>query len=274
MTAPKGARMDIPALRREVDEYFDIGVSVKPGDTVFDVGANIGMFALLVAERCAGDVELHCFEPIPPIFAALEQNVRDNPMLAKSKVRLHNLGLTSDTSQREIEFNYFRNNPTDSTYDLDSKRKEFEQYFETLGARVGGKLGAIGPVGRGVAKAVASMPRGPVGRFVGDKFMGRETVRCQLRTMSEIIEAEHVERIDVLKIDVEGAELHVLQGISDEHWPRVRSVVLEGHDHDDRRSEIVELMTSHGLTIEKSIRPSDQAEMGMNNFVLIARATA
>ena len=32
---------------------------------VFDVGANIGLFGLRMAQRCEGDIRLIAFEPIP-----------------------------------------------------------------------------------------------------------------------------------------------------------------------------------------------------------------
>ena len=40
-----------------------------------------------------------------------------------------------------------------------------------------------------------------------------EQYRCQLRTLSDVVREEGVERIDLLKIDVENAEYEVLMGI-------------------------------------------------------------
>jgi hypothetical protein len=41
---------------------------------------------------------------------------------------------------------------------------------------------------------------------------------------------EHgIDRIDLLKIDAEGAELPVLEGIDEDDWPRIRQVTLEAH---------------------------------------------
>jgi hypothetical protein len=41
---------------------------------------------------------------------------------------------------------------------------------------------------------------------------------------------EHgVDRIDLLKIDAEGAEWEVLQGIEETDWPRIRQLALEVH---------------------------------------------
>jgi len=52
-------------------------------------------------------------------------------------------------------------------------------------------------------------------------------INATLVTLSSIIEREKISVIDVLKVDVEGAELRVLRGIADKHWPLVRQVVLE-----------------------------------------------
>ncbi|HBQ09871.1 MAG TPA: FkbM family methyltransferase, partial [Myxococcales bacterium] len=49
----------------EVGEYFDCGATVGAGDTVFDVGANVGAFAIEAARRAESDVSLFCFEPVP-----------------------------------------------------------------------------------------------------------------------------------------------------------------------------------------------------------------
>jgi hypothetical protein len=42
-----------------------------------------------------------------------------------------------------------------------------------------------------------------------------------------VLEEEGVESINLLKVDVEGAELSVLQGIKDAQWPRIEQVTLE-----------------------------------------------
>ncbi|MET0621401.1 MAG: amino acid adenylation domain-containing protein, partial [Pyrinomonadaceae bacterium] len=53
--------------------YFAHGVTLAAGDCVFDVGANVGMFALYVGRTCP-DVKLYCFEPMPEVFQLLRAN--------------------------------------------------------------------------------------------------------------------------------------------------------------------------------------------------------
>ena len=55
-----------------------------------------------------------------------------------------------------------------------------------------------------------------------------------------------IPRIDLLKIDVEGAELSVLRGVRREHWPRVRAVVAEVHDVAAEQSDSASAANSSG----------------------------
>jgi acyl carrier protein len=50
---------------------------------------------------------------------------------------------------------------------------------------------------------------------------------CQLRTVSEIIRENNIERIDLLKIDVERSEYDVLCGIEYDDWEKIRQIVIE-----------------------------------------------
>jgi acyl carrier protein len=72
---------------------------------------------------------------------------------------------------------------------------------------------------------------------------------CQLRTMSEIIHESGVERIDLLKVDVEKSEMDVLAGINEDDWQKIQQVVLEVHDIDDRVEKISQLLRHHGFDV-------------------------
>ena len=72
-------------------------------------------------------------------------------------------------------------------------------------------------------------------------------VPCELRTLSQVIRDEHIERIDFLKIDVEKSELEVLRGLDEADWPRVRQVFVEVHDRDGRAETVRGLFEAHGF---------------------------
>jgi FkbM family methyltransferase len=68
---------------------------IEPGQTVVDLGANIGVFTL----RCqflAPGVRVHAVEPDPSTFAQLQENVRRNGL--EASVTTHHLAI-SDSSE-------------------------------------------------------------------------------------------------------------------------------------------------------------------------------
>ena len=75
-----------------------------------------------------------------------------------------------------------------------------------------------------------------------------QSVVCELRTISSVIDEYQLDRVDVVKIDCEGAELAALRGIEDRHWPLVGKVVAEVHDVDGRLETVRQLLATHGLT--------------------------
>lgn len=48
--------------------------------------------------------------------------------------------------------------------------------------------------------------------------------------------------VDLLKVDVERAELEVLQGIEEADWPKVRQLVVEVHDVEGRLAAVQALL--------------------------------
>lgn len=60
---------------RETRVFLD---SVAAGDVVVDVGANVGYYTLLAAERVGAEGRVYAFEPDPVSFEILERNVRLN----------------------------------------------------------------------------------------------------------------------------------------------------------------------------------------------------
>src|SRR5690606_10253133 len=65
-----------------------------------------------------------------------------------------------------------------------------------------------------------------VEELLADRLEAVEVI-CPLRTLSDVIAEEHVERIDLLKIDVEKSELDVLSGLHDDDWRKIRQIVVE-----------------------------------------------
>ena len=74
-----------------------------------------------------------------------------------------------------------------------------------------------------------------------------ESVECPMRTISDVIREHQVPRIDLLKVDVEKAELDVLEGIEAADWTIIRQVVVEVHDLNGRLAKVMALLAENGL---------------------------
>ena len=64
--------------------------------------------------------------------------------------------------------------------------------------------------------------------------------------------------MDLLKIDVERAELDVLRGIADEDWRKIRQLVMEVHDDKDTFSAVKELLNEKGSFTERVVEQDSQ----------------
>jgi hypothetical protein len=86
-----------------------------------------------------------------------------------------------------------------------------------------------------------------IGELIDDRLHAK-TVSAQLRTLSSVIAEEGIERIDLLKINVEKSELDVLRGLSPGDWPKIRQLVVEV-DRSEHLEPICSLLERHGFEV-------------------------
>src|SRR5215472_1991138 len=70
---------------------------LRPGDTVFDIGANIGVYTRFCSEFVGPTGQVHSLEPIPETFSYLSRNVE---ALGLRNVTLYNLAASDNVSDR------------------------------------------------------------------------------------------------------------------------------------------------------------------------------
>lgn len=98
---------------------------------------------------------------------------------------------------------------------------------------------------------VRNLPTGAVEALATELAAGDcvgEELQCPLTTLSSVVSRAKLKRIDVLKIDVEGAELDVLSGLELDDWHKVARVVVEVHDVDGRLGLVIALLHSRGFS--------------------------
>jgi acyl carrier protein len=86
-----------------------------------------------------------------------------------------------------------------------------------------------------------------IGDLIDDRLRAR-TVSAELRTLSQVIGEEGLERIDLLKINVEKSELDVLLGLAATDWPKIRQLVIEV-DRTETLQPITDLLAQHGFDV-------------------------
>lgn len=264
-------------VRREADEYFEAGVVVRPGDVVLDVGANVGAFAMAVAERAA-DLTIHCFEPAPATCALLRANLERDPAVQRSLARTWQLALTrTEDAGRARAFYHFSGAPTNSTYDLEDKHVEHEAYFAAQSRRLADRIERASPrVGAVLAPLVVGGAARLFSRnnrlmvWASDRASGVEVLECQTDAIERWAPRAGVTRIDVLKIDVEGAELDVLEGCG-ALWPEIRCVAVETSGRRGRAEAIRQRLAAEGLTELRSLVPRAAIVDGLDNVLYVAR---
>ncbi|MDV3347375.1 amino acid adenylation domain-containing protein [Leptothoe sp. LEGE 181152] len=198
--------------------YLRHGITIQPGDCVFDVGANIGMFTLFVQQTCP-ETTVYAFEPIPPTFERLQANVQPYG----DQVTVIPQGLSNQAETLEFTF-----------------------YPEMSG--VSGRF-ADPDQDKQVAEAVLmNYDIDHVRQFVDERYRS-ETYACQLTTLSDLIQHYEVDQIDLLKVDVEKSELLVLEGIQPQDWPKIKQLTLEVEGA-EMLQQVCQLLESHGYGLE------------------------
>jgi FkbM family methyltransferase len=227
-------RPEAQVLDHHVRGYLQHGIEVRPGDVVLDVGANIGLFGVR-AVRSAPDVTVYAFEPVPDIFAVLQANASEH-----GAGRLIPLPYGASGARGEARFTYFPRSPALSTSDPGAWDEQPDEFKEAVIGQTAAAAGAIW--------YARLMPRFLAGFVARHLRSGSKEVVATLVTLSEIIDEHQIARVDLLKIDCEGAELAALQGVRAEHWPRIGRVVVEVHDRAGRFDAVSALLRAQGFT--------------------------
>lgn len=175
-------------------EYLQHGLTFDDVSCVFDIGANVGIFTLFVKSRNPHAV-IHAFEPIPDTYDVLRLNVELHHLI---DVYTHPVGLGSQIAAQQT-FTYYPNLSGSST-SVPAIKKTRQEQMEKY-----------------------------VGKAKADFFYESETRSAPIQTISSFLDEQDIQAIDFIKIDTEGSELDILQGIAEKHIPRIQQFALEVH---------------------------------------------
>lgn len=177
----------------------------------FDVGGNNGIYSLYLNENNK-NIEVHVFEPISDLYENIVWNIsqtkKDN-----NKFIINNHGLGN--IKEELEINYLPNADGLSTIknDLESKKE----------AIVKSKCKSLNniPVVCNLCEGVTTI------LLNNSSFVDSVKKKIKIDTLDNYILTNNINKIDYIKVDIEGYELEFLQGINATNFEKIGKMVIE-----------------------------------------------
>jgi FkbM family methyltransferase len=229
MRLPNGLEVDCldrgetALLYREIfveRTYLQHGVVVRPGDTILDVGAHIGLASLFLHLEAPGTRILSC-EPAPEPRLALRRNRR------RHGVEGAVVPAAVTDAAGAATLTYYPRAPGMSGLfaDPEEERRLTHAFLVNSGLS---------------AEDAAEMLPG---------LHEPERLRCRTLTVSQVVDRYAAGEIGLLKIDAEKSEEAALAGIAEADWARIRQVVIELHDLDGRLERVRAVLLRHGFLV-------------------------
>ena len=288
-------REDSPGIAKiaysQVVDYFehpDGGFPAsrfRDGMVVFDAGMNLGLFSLECLRR-AKEKGMACtvfgFEPIPATYACAKANLTDNGFIGDGATKQRSVPINAGCGETagRVTFTHLpgwsmRSSCVDGGM-VDLNDHHWTNIDFMLKAANGtntaelpdGYMDIIPWYGRRLPERLARAVHWAWSGGGNARVTETQLVDAELVTLSSIISEHKVAKIDLLKVDVEKAEMLVLKGLSDADWKMVQAVVAEVHDDDGKLDAIKAMCAKAGL--DKVDVVQEAAFKGTNVFTLIA----
>jgi 31-O-methyltransferase len=249
----------------EVYDRSDVSLAGVPRPVIVDCGANVGLFSRYMLLKYPG-ARVFAAEPIPELAAICELNTA----FARDRCVVSAVGLGKSASTATFEYipNLSCGSGIASHLAVATKQVESLDPIGILRAVLVDSVssGSLPPCWTTpvqafcflltlpyfrVLTAVASVPVFiPILSFLSGANVPKRSVECEIVTLDEMLQRQQLPGdldIDLVKVDVEGAEIDLLEGMSDALWKRVARIVVETQNLNDNVERVRRLLTSKGF---------------------------
>ena len=220
-------------LDEHVKAYINTGIKINNGDIIIDIGANIGLFGIRLSHMY-NNIHIYCFEPIPEIYNVLKKNA---DLSLNSNFKTYMMGISDKNSN--ISFTYYPNSPALST----SKPEIWEKDQENFLSAVQGSI-SNAPKTFWWAKIIPKFMTPLIAKYLTYK---RKTITSKVITLSEFIQQKDIKKIKLLKIDCEGEEINVLNGIKPIDLSKIDNIVMEINDINNSIKKAKNILLKNGF---------------------------
>jgi FkbM family methyltransferase len=171
-------RLELLTRRHEKETMARLDQLVKPGMTMLDVGAHVGYYSARYAKVIGENGRIIAFEPHPRTFRVLQQNVQSFANVLPVQAAL------AETEGTAVLHDYLIMSASGSLH-YDESMVELQQ---------------------------AQMQESDVAPRLGQEFTP-QTFTVRTMPADAFLAEQGIERVDVIKMDIEGAEIGALRGL-------------------------------------------------------------
>ncbi len=171
-------RLELLTNRHEPETIAQLDRLAAPGMTMLDIGAHVGYYSRRYAKILGNHGRIFAFEPHPRTFATLQYNVKRLPQVTAVQ-----LALAEQEGTAELH-DYLMMSASGSLH-----------YDESM-----------------VALQKSQTHDTDIAPRIGQTFSA-QTFTVRTTPVDDFLEAQGVEQIDLVKMDIEGAEIGALRGM-------------------------------------------------------------